>query len=509
VLPSGLPRPRRVALALFLTLAIVGASTPAIPATAAAGSRVTWQGASWYLQGANVPWFNWGCDFGCGISGGASDPAVQSQLRTAFSSLQASGAHVARWWVFPGDASHINRDASGTPTGLSANVFRDFDAAVALAAEYDLYYDFVLFSAPSHIPASWQTNATQRSALANVLSPLFARYRGNPRVLSWEIYNEPEFDIWNGAADQGSVQATVRTLANAVHANSSAYVTVGSAMLDGLPMWVGQGLDYYQAHWYDYMSGGNWCARCTDYATVRARYGLDGPLVIGEMYAGPDVDAQQRFVDFYNKGFAGAWPWSLFPSHTSDGMRIDMTAMSAFASARTDLGPRGGGSTAPTSTPTTAPTRTPLPTTVPTRTPVPTPTSTAPQTVTFDGLSNPNRPLNGSYPNGVIDWGTNAWYLSGPWGAFRTNSIGFNGPGPTSASFTFSVPRRLIRVDAYNGGRTSSTISLSCAGQTTRQVTLAVRRLQTIDTGWTGACSPVTVRSTNGWDTNFDTLVIQ
>jgi hypothetical protein len=145
---------------------------------------------------------------------------------------------------------------------------------------------------------------------------------------------------------------------------------------------------------------------------------------------------------------------------------------------------------------------------MPTSTPTPPPQS-QPLTVNFNNLSNPNRPLNGQYPTGVIDWGTNAWYLSGPFGAFTTNSIGFNGNGPTSASFNFVNPRQLLQVDAFNGGGGSSTITLSCAGQPTVSRTLAVHAQATITTGWSGTCTTVTVGSTNGWKTNFDNLVIQ
>ena len=134
-------------------------------------------------------------------------------------------------------------------------------------------------------------------------------------------------------------------------------------MLVGLPMCVSQGLYYYQAHWYDYISGGNWCARCTDYATVKARYNLDAPLVIGEFYAGPDTDALQRFEDFYTKGYAGAWPWSLFWDHTDDQMQIDFAAARAFATRHSDLGPRGQTGATPPPTPTATPT--PVPTTAP------------------------------------------------------------------------------------------------------------------------------------------------
>jgi hypothetical protein len=129
--------------------------------------------------------------------------------------------------------------------------------------------------------------------------------------------------------------------------------------------------------------------------------------------------------------------------------------------------------------------------------------------INFDDLSNPNRPLNGQYPTGVVDWGTGLWYLSGPYGAFRTNSIGFNGAGPTSAGFTLPTAKRVIQIDAYNGGSTSTTVTLSCAGLPTVSINLAARTQLTIATGWTGTCSSVTVGSTNGWDTNFDNLVLQ
>jgi hypothetical protein len=145
-------------------------------------------------------------------------------------------------------------------------------------------------------------------------------------------------------------------------------------------------------------------------------------------------------------------------------------------------------------------------------TPTPTITPTParqPMTVTFDDLSNPNRPLNGQYPNGVIDWGTNVWYLSGPYGAFTTNSISFNGAGPTSASFRFLVPKTVTSVDVYNGGTTSSNVTVACAGQLSRQVSVAPNQKLTLSTNWTGNCTTVTISSSNGWNTNFKNLVIQ
>src|SRR5438067_8752460 len=91
--------------------------------------------------GANVPWLNWGCDFGCGAKGGVSSPAARSTLADGFGRLKTTGIHTARWWTFEGDAAQITRNASG-PTGLNPAVYADFDAALALANQYDLVYDF-------------------------------------------------------------------------------------------------------------------------------------------------------------------------------------------------------------------------------------------------------------------------------------------------------------------------------------------------------------------------------
>lgn len=304
-----------------------------------AGTRIPWQGGEWYLHGANVPWYNWGCDFGCNGNGGASSSSVQSALHQGFGEMQAAGMHVARWWVFPGDPWQITTDGSGVPTSINQAVYADFDAALALAEQYDLYFVFTLFSDPRELPGSWLSDASQRQAVADALGELFAHYANNPRVMTWQVYNEPEWGIWEGAVSESQAVDLARRIGESVHANSSAYVSVGSAMLDGLEMWTGIGLDYYTAHWYDYMESGGWCAMCTDYDEVQSRFGLDAPLVIGEWYSTSGSSALQRFEAWYDKGYAGAFPWSLFSDRTYDGLEIDMNAAATFAGQHGDLGP--------------------------------------------------------------------------------------------------------------------------------------------------------------------------
>ena len=42
-----------------------------------------------YFAGANLPWFTWGCDFGCGDMG-VKSPAVYSALSQGFGRLKAA-----------------------------------------------------------------------------------------------------------------------------------------------------------------------------------------------------------------------------------------------------------------------------------------------------------------------------------------------------------------------------------------------------------------------------------
>ncbi|MFZ0544418.1 MAG: PA14 domain-containing protein [Candidatus Promineifilaceae bacterium] len=302
-------------------------------------NRINWNGQAWYLHGVNMPWYNWSCDFGCNNNGGVSQTSINNEINSRFNQLDSANVHVVRWWMFPGNPWQINQSGNGTPTGINSAIYADIDAALDLAETHDLYYTFVLFSAPSSVPQGWLNDPTQRQALASSLQELFAHYANHPRIMTWEVFNEPEWDMWNGAVDSNNTVATVTAIANAVHASSNKYATVGSAMLDGLPYWTNTPVDYYDAHWYDYMSPGDWCALCTNYDEVKARYGLTKPLVIGEFYAGYDVDSG-RFDYWYDNGYAGAYAWSLFSERTSDGLQINMNAAASFGNSKPDIGPQ-------------------------------------------------------------------------------------------------------------------------------------------------------------------------
>ncbi len=115
-------------------------------------NRINWVGSKTFTTGVNVPWMTWPYAAGHGdFGGGATDGVVarKAAIAVGFAKVQASGTHAVRWWTFQQDAWQINRDANGWPTSLNPAVYADFDAAMVLANQYDLYYDFVLFGGPT------------------------------------------------------------------------------------------------------------------------------------------------------------------------------------------------------------------------------------------------------------------------------------------------------------------------------------------------------------------------
>lgn len=261
-----------------------------------------------YFVGVNVPWYTWACDFGCrndttrssppcqygGCGGGQgiSAPAVYIAMDDQFSRVQEAGIHTVRWWMFQGNAWQIGRDETGAPTSLNPVVYDDLDAALTLAEKHDLAYDLVLFEGPNRIPRAWPDDAAQRSRLADTLAPLFARYRDNPHILSWETFNEPDAYNDNGAIPLQPIRDTIALLASTVHANTSTLVTTGTAHAKHIRWSTGLGLDYYRARWYPHLNIGDACLPCTDAATIAASQGTGGaPIVVAEFN---DFEQAQR-----------------------------------------------------------------------------------------------------------------------------------------------------------------------------------------------------------------------
>ncbi len=319
-------------------------------------NRINWVGSKTFTTGVNVPWMTWPYAAGHGdFGGGATDGVVarKAAIAVGFAKVQASGTQVVRWWTFQQDAWQINRDANGWPTSLNPAVYADFDATMVLANQYDLYYDFVLFGAPNGFPSTWRTDPAQRVQLAKVLGPLFARYKNNPRVMSWEIFNEPEWEIWNNGVvvREADVKAMAVEIIKSIRLNApNTLVTVGQALVGGfnsnqraIAMWTDVDLDFYSPHWYDpQTSPFSICALCTTAPDLQALYSTNKPIVIGEFAQGLGSTSANtaRLNQWYSKGYAGAWGWSLFHDQTNDKIPTDFAALTTFNGQHSDIGPK-------------------------------------------------------------------------------------------------------------------------------------------------------------------------
>jgi hypothetical protein len=380
---------RPILSVLTLSLITILASFSAPPASAAAPNTVTWNGNDWHLHGVNMAWVNWGCDFGsdCNWVGGVASQGIKDRIRPRFQQMKAAYMHVVRWWMFPGNPSTnemgnrmILMDANKKPTGIDPGVYADIDAALQLAEEYDIYYNFTLFSSPSSLPAEWRDNATNRQALADVLGQMFARYKDNPRIMAWETFNEPEWEIfWDNQTDlrNNTVDLTKRIIEKQ-RVTTPALVNIGPAWVQ-FDVWRNAGIvpDFYSPHYYDGMQnqyGRRDNAFSVTADQLRDEYGVDVPIVLGEAYVGTDGNPSFKYEEARRRGYAGVWGWSLFPESTSDGMSIDWPAADAFGAKYSDIGPKSG------STPVSpSPTRTPTPSgTNPTATRTPTPAAASP-----------------------------------------------------------------------------------------------------------------------------------
>ena len=383
---------------------------------------VRWLEKEWFLHGVNMPWIRWGCDFGGPCSDGydgVSQEDVQQRIRQRFSTLREANVHVVRWWLFPQFNYGLEReDFAETiiaerreiridtetyyqyfPIRISFDVFKDIDKAIEIADEYDIYYNFTIFSSMHAIPMEWVIESEYRDALVRVLGELFSRYANHPRILAWEVVNEPEFasSEYGGEASTYSMDEIIRFVSDIVaeqrRVSPRTLVNIGPAFIantredyryDIINKWFQSGInpDFISPHYYDYMDDNINIFR-TDANRLRSLYGSKTiPIVIGEGYLGDPVDANERLERTRSLGYAGFWGWSLFPESTYDRMEIDWDGVSTYGNNYADNGPRQTLET-PTNTPT------PINTPTPTSTNTPTPTSTSAPTPTSTNTPTP------------------------------------------------------------------------------------------------------------------------
>ncbi len=330
---------------------------------------VPWLGGRWFLSGVNVPWQDggYGADFGTIEEWGQHTYSAVT-TRQMFATLKSNGVNTVRWWVFADGrgAPEFSATSGGAVTGFDTNTLPSMADAIRIAAEYDIYIIFNLWSFDMLMPdsdaygkgehagghADLITNTTKRASfINNALIPMLQytipgttyRIGNHPNVLGWDIFNEPEF----GISDLGEVESSITTpvslsqmqrfvaeISGTIHRHSNQLTTVGSAALkwsssrvlggernywtdsDLIPYDAQGYLDFYQVHYYGWMNGDGvyWNYAPTDIDWASA--GFDKPTVIGEFPANAadtGYTPAGLLQKLHSNCYAGVWAWSYEP----------------------------------------------------------------------------------------------------------------------------------------------------------------------------------------------------
>lgn len=249
--------------------------------------------------------------------------------------LSGTCARTLRWFIFADGRAAPDFDEDGFVTGLDEKFIADFDELLRLADEYDfqlipVLFDFLLCGNErmvNGVPLFGHADlirdeARTESFLANALNPLLDRYGGHPRILYWEVVNEPEWCLSDlalppgiarpepipqaGAVTAAEMQAFIRLIAGYIHAHpssSSAQATLGSASSRFSNLWNDVGIDVCQFHLYN-------CAGCLDEGQT-----LDdaSSCLLGE-FSSQRSRTDRTVCEYLSQarslGFAGALPWS-------------------------------------------------------------------------------------------------------------------------------------------------------------------------------------------------------
>jgi hypothetical protein len=286
--------------------------------------------------GANLPWLDYGQDFGRSAwrpEGGLAVPERRERLRRELGRLAGSGARLVRLWLLGDGRAGLRLDGSGHPLGLDARFFPDLDAALAALHEAGLrgllvLTDFLWF-APAQVESGVQLggrrelvrDVDKRARLVeHVFAPIAERCARAPEVAAFDLMNEPEWATL-GVGTQDPRRAISRRemreflsqLAVCFHERAPQPVCVGLAsarwrsLLDGLP------LDFEQVHWYESLDSLTALAR----PVAPPGPGRRAPLLGEFPTRGASLPPERIFEIAALAGYSGALAWSALASDTA------------------------------------------------------------------------------------------------------------------------------------------------------------------------------------------------
>jgi hypothetical protein len=268
-----------------------------------------------FVFGANLPWFDYGLDFGGNRwrpAGGIGRPEAHERVSRELAALADTGVQALRWFLFCDGRAGICFDQRGRPSGIDEFVLRDIDAALELAGRERVRVMFVLMDfhwcRAARIVDGVQVGGRagtleDRDARATlldlVLRPVVERYAAEDSILAWDVFNEPEWVKTRGLKNFLSDAILM------IRASSTRPVTIGSAGARWRRWYRHLDVDYAQVHWYD-ASGGQPALE-----TPVAALGFERPVWLGEFPTrGSRLGWEEILETARAAGYAGAFYWS-------------------------------------------------------------------------------------------------------------------------------------------------------------------------------------------------------
>ncbi len=329
-------------VAAFLCVQLLQESFASTPA-----NTIPFNGKNYYINGINVPWNAFGSDAGVHYQWGAL--YERSFFTTLFEQCKLYGVNCVRLWIHCDGRTSPEFDDNGSVTGLDTNFLSNLEEIFSIGAQnnvmvmpclwsFDMTKDFTGSAgkyAGLHADLIKDSSKTA-SYITNALIPMVKKFANTCNLLAWEIINEPEWSISGPGTTVQLVSAKEMLrfcgmISEAIHANSSKMVTVGSACLKWHSTKIGPAevhywndssfaaaynkpgakLDFYQIHYYDWMYNPDWGYDPFQATKTPSYWKLDKPTLIGE---NPGVAGKYTLKEMienaYTNGYAGIMPWS-------------------------------------------------------------------------------------------------------------------------------------------------------------------------------------------------------
>jgi Carbohydrate binding module (family 35)/Bacterial Ig domain/Secretion system C-terminal sorting domain/Cellulase (glycosyl hydrolase family 5) len=202
-------------------------------------NRIKYNNQELFLSGANLAWVSFALDIGSGNP----DTVAFADM---FLAVHNHGGNAVRWWLHTdGRLTPVFDTSTNHVTGPGAHTISDMKKVLDIAWQREIglklcLWSFDMLNTSNSAAVLYRnklllndTNYT-RAYINNCLIPIVDSLKGNPAILGWEIFNEPEGMSnefgWSTTqhVPMATIQRFVNLCAGAIHrADPNALVTNG------------------------------------------------------------------------------------------------------------------------------------------------------------------------------------------------------------------------------------------------------------------------------------------